>query len=136
MQTLKMQVYFMDHAIDKHQIIERHRDRLLAKTQPLTKDIINSNSHSKHDDNIFFRKIAMDIIVQHSLGSPSKPEVEHHLIKNNGIKKNITGMAGHGHRCSPLFSSHGSLFTFFSFLIAETGHSGDVKRVKKRNVKK
>lgn len=87
MQTLKMQVYFMDHAIDKHQIIERHRDRLLAKTQPLTKDIINSNSHSKHDDNIFFRKIAMDIIVQHSLGSPSKPEVEHHLIKNNGIKK-------------------------------------------------
>lgn len=74
-QTLKMQVYFMDHAIDKHQIIEKHRDRLLAKTQPLTKDIIHSNSQSKQDDNIFFRKIAVDIIVQHSLGSPSKPEV-------------------------------------------------------------
>lgn len=74
-QTLKMQVYFMDHALDANQIIGRHREQLLAKSQPLTRDIINSVVHSKHDDNKYFKKLATDIIVHFSLGNPTKAEV-------------------------------------------------------------
>lgn len=75
LQTLKMQVYFMDHTIDKNQIIGRYCERLMLKTQPLTRDIINNVLHSKHDDNKYFKKIATQIIVHFSLGNPVKTEV-------------------------------------------------------------
>lgn len=73
----------MDHIIDVNQIIGRHREQLLAKSQPLTRDIMNTIVHSKHDDNKYFKKLATDIIVHFSLGNPAKAEVMlyHHLVR-------------------------------------------------------
>lgn len=73
----------MDHTIDKNQIIGRYCERLMLKTQPLTRDIINNVLHSKHDDNKYFKKIATEIIVHFSLGNPVKTEVSEAINQKN-----------------------------------------------------
>lgn len=73
--TVKMQIYYMDHYIDKNRIIEKHRNEFDEKMRPLTRSIINTQLKSKKECDEYMKKLAVDIIARYALGSPENSQV-------------------------------------------------------------
>lgn len=70
-----MQVYYMNHYIDKNRIIEKQRIVLDDKMRPLTRSIINTQIKLKKECDEYMKKIAVDIIAHYALGCPENVQV-------------------------------------------------------------
>lgn len=67
---VKMQVYYINHYIDKRQIIAKHQTSMNEKMEPLTRLIINTRLKSKKECDEYLKKLAVDIIAHYALGNP------------------------------------------------------------------
>lgn len=65
----------MKHHIDDDSIIANYNAGLQTKMKTLTRVIMGTNLRTKNECEDYLKKIAVDTIVQYSLGDPSKSEV-------------------------------------------------------------
>ncbi|XP_031633398.1 cilia- and flagella-associated protein 206 [Contarinia nasturtii] len=72
---IKMQIYYIDHYIDKSRIITKHQATMNAKMEPLTRLIINTRLKSKSECDEYVKKLAVDIIAHYGLGNPENGQV-------------------------------------------------------------
>lgn len=72
---VKMQVYYINHYIDKNQIITKHQTDIDVKMEPLTRLIINTRLKSKIECDEYVKKLAVDIIAHYALGNPENGQV-------------------------------------------------------------
>lgn len=70
-----MQMYYIDHYIDKHRIIAKHRADMEEKMKPLSRLIINTSLKSKNECDEYVKKLAVDIIAFYALGNPENAQV-------------------------------------------------------------
>lgn len=75
MATLKLQIYYMKHQIDGDRIISKYDAGLQTKMSALTQAIMGTCLRTKNQCEDYTKKIAVDTVVQYSLGDPSKVEV-------------------------------------------------------------
>lgn len=79
---VKLQVYYMDHYIDKNRIIAKHQTEMNEKMEPLTRQIINTRLKSKTECDEYMKKLAVDIIAHYALGNPGQSQVRFFIKKN------------------------------------------------------
>lgn len=72
---VKMQIYYIDHHIDKHRIIAQHQHDLDGKMQPLFRSIIETRLKSKKECDEYVKMLAVDIIAHYALGNPENTQV-------------------------------------------------------------
>lgn len=72
---VKMQIYYIDHHIDKHRIIAHHQTNLDKEMQPLFRTIIDTNLKSTKECDEYVKMLAVDIIAHYALGNPNNPQV-------------------------------------------------------------
>lgn len=72
----------MKHQIDDDSIIGNYTTDLQAKMSALTRAIVGTSLRTKNQCEDYLKKIAVDTIVQYSLGDPSKSEVKAKCIKS------------------------------------------------------
>lgn len=65
----------MKHQIDDDCIVGRYNTGLQAKLSALTQAIMGTSLRTKNQCENYLKKIAVDTVVQYSLGDPSKSEV-------------------------------------------------------------
>lgn len=70
-----MQMYYIDHYIDKHRIIAKHHADMEEKMKPLSRLIINTSLKSKNECDEYVKKLAVDIIAFYALGNPENAQV-------------------------------------------------------------
>lgn len=75
-----MQVYYINHSIDKNQIIAKHQNDMREKMEPLTRLIINTRLKSKTECDEYVKKLAVDIIAHYALGNAENDQVSWQCI--------------------------------------------------------
>lgn len=77
---VKIQVYYIDHFIDKHRIIAQHQHDSDEKMRPLSRSIIETRLKSKAECDEYVKMLAVDIIAHYALGNPENAQVlTHHF---------------------------------------------------------
>lgn len=71
----------MKHQIDANDIIDNYNKCVQTKMRALTRAIIGTSLRTKNECDDYLKKMAVDTIVQYSLGDPSKSEVRRSIIK-------------------------------------------------------
>lgn len=75
-----MQSLFIQNTVEKERIVDKYKSQLAARTQVLTNDIVSSIITTSRDCGYYFKKVAVDVVVQYSLGNPSQKEVSSLII--------------------------------------------------------
>lgn len=70
----------MKHQIDDGSIVEQYNTGLKAKMGSLLRTIMDTTLRTKNQCDDFLKKISVNIIVQYSLGDPTKSEVSYLCI--------------------------------------------------------
>lgn len=70
-----MQIYFTEHSINLERISQTNRQTLQQNTVALTKEIITDEYKTHLEQERLMKKIAVDILVNTSLGNPINGKV-------------------------------------------------------------
>lgn len=79
----------MKHQTDAVAVINKFTVNLQTQMSPLTQTIMSTRLHTKNLCEDLMKKIAVDTIVQYSLGDPSTPEVSKPVDENVRPTKKI-----------------------------------------------